>query len=187
MPDLSAIATILSSLNAAKDIAQGMINLRDAAAFQSKLLEFQSKLLDANNAALAAQDERASLLEQIRTLEKEIDELRAWDAEKERYQLTEIGPAAFAYVVKEDARGAEPVHCICAECFQRGQKSILQCRQRSYGTVMLGCPRCTSQVRALDSHPGYPFKGHQEERVAGQRRLNEALNSPARRNPFGRI
>jgi hypothetical protein len=98
MPDIGAIASAVSALNGAKDIAQAMIGLRDSAAFQAKLLEFQSKLIDANSATLAAQDERSSLLEQIRKLEKEVADLKAWDTEKQRYQLTEIGPAAFAYV-----------------------------------------------------------------------------------------
>jgi hypothetical protein len=57
MPDLTAIAAALSSLKAAKDIAEAMIGLRDTAAFQGKLLEFQSKLIDANNAAFSAQEE----------------------------------------------------------------------------------------------------------------------------------
>jgi hypothetical protein len=53
MPDISSIATIFTSLKAAKDLAEAMVDLRDAAAFQSKLLEFQSKLIDANSAAFA--------------------------------------------------------------------------------------------------------------------------------------
>ena len=68
MVDISAIASAVSSLKAAKDIAESMIGLRDAQAFQSKLLEFQSKLIDANNATFAAQDERTTLLERIGAL-----------------------------------------------------------------------------------------------------------------------
>jgi hypothetical protein len=158
MPDISAIAALISALNSAKNIAQAMIGLRDSAAFQSKLIEFQTKLLDANNAAFAAQDERSGLIEQIRRLEKEIADLRAWEAERQRYQLIEVGPAAFAHVIKEDMRGGEPVHCICSECYQRGQKSILQSEGNYYGTVTLSCPQCTSKVRANEEHPGFPFK-----------------------------
>jgi hypothetical protein len=66
VPDLSAIAAALSSLKAAKDIAEAMIGLRDTTAFQAKLIEFQSKLIDANNAAFAAQDERSAFLLRIR-------------------------------------------------------------------------------------------------------------------------
>jgi hypothetical protein len=108
MPDLSAFAAALSSLNAAKDIAQAMITLRDGAAFQAKLIEFQSKIIDANNAAFAAQDERASLLEQIRDLKEEVAKLVAWETEKKRYELKAVSSGALAYVLKENAEPAEP-------------------------------------------------------------------------------
>ncbi len=116
MPDMSAIATALSSFKAAKDIAESMIGLRDAAAFQSKLIEFQSKIIDANNASFAAQDERASLLERIRDLEKQVADFKAWEAEKQKYELKEVWPGATTYVLKEDAKGAEPIHWLCANC-----------------------------------------------------------------------
>src|SRR5712671_1737227 len=99
MVDMSALASALASLKAAKDIAEAMIGLRDAATFQAKLLEFQSKLIDANTAAFAAQDERVALLERVGALEKEIAQLRAWEADKERYQLMEVSPGAFTYVL----------------------------------------------------------------------------------------
>lgn len=51
MVDMSAIAGALSLLTAANDIAQAMIGLRDAAAFQSKLIELQAKIIEANNSA----------------------------------------------------------------------------------------------------------------------------------------
>src|SRR5256885_16097767 len=126
MPDMSAIATALSSFKAAKDIAESMIGLRDAAAFQSKLIEFQSKIIDANNASFAAQDERASLLERIRDLEKQVADFKAWEAEKQKYELKEVWPGATTYVLKEDAKGAEPIHWLCANCYQFTKKRILQ-------------------------------------------------------------
>jgi hypothetical protein len=87
MVDMSAIASALASLKAAKDIAEAMIGLRDSAAFQAKLIEFQSKIIDANSAAFAAQEERATLLGRIRELEEQMAELEAWEAEKQRYEL----------------------------------------------------------------------------------------------------
>jgi hypothetical protein len=92
MPDMSAFASALTSLNAAKDIAQAMIGLRDTATFQAKLLEFQRKLIDANDAALAAQEERAALLTRVSALEKEVTRLEAWHGEKQNYELKEVAP-----------------------------------------------------------------------------------------------
>jgi hypothetical protein len=152
MPDISALAAALSSLNAAKDIAQAMIGLRDTTAFQTKLLEFQSKLLDANRAAFEAQDERAALLEQIRALEEKVASFETWDAEKKRYELKEYGRGAFAYALKPEAQGTEPMHQICANCYQGRKKSILQIVPGNNARTALGispvyrCPICKSEV-----------------------------------------
>jgi hypothetical protein len=126
MPDMGALAAALASLNAAKDIAQAMIGLRDAAAFQGKLIEFQGKIIEANNAAFAAQEERSALLEQIRALEKEVADLKAWETEKQRYQMEEVWPGATAYVLKKEAQGTEPIHWLCVRCYHEGKKGVLQ-------------------------------------------------------------
>jgi hypothetical protein len=147
MPDLTAIAHALSALKAAKDIAEAMIGLRDTAAFQGKLLEFQSKIIDANSASFAAQDERATMLERIRDLEKEVADLKAWEAEKQRYKLKEIGDRVFAQSLKEEAAFGEPPHYICAGCFQERKKSILQHETRVPGRCDVAvCHVCHADI-----------------------------------------
>lgn len=151
MPDMGAIAAALSSLKAAKDIAESMIGLRDAAAFQGKLIEFQSKIIDANNAAFAAQDERSALLERIRELEKEVADFKAWEAEKQRYQLVAIAPNVVAYAIKESMRNSEPPHYICANCYNAGKKSYLnQITQGSRVDIY----HCNSCGEKLNVHKG---------------------------------
>jgi septal ring factor EnvC (AmiA/AmiB activator) len=90
MVDMSAIAGALAALKGANDIAQAMIGLRDAAAFQTKLIEFQAKIIEANNSAFAAQDERAALLQKIGDLEKEMAALKAERRKFDRYKLKEM-------------------------------------------------------------------------------------------------
>jgi len=146
MVDISAFASALTSFKTAKDIAESMIGLRDAQAFQAKLLEFQSKLIDANNAVFAAHDERAALLERIRKLEEEMTRLKAWDAEKQRYQLTEIGPGVVAFVLKEGISQGEPPHQICANCCANGKKSYLQRHLSGPSLDRLKCNTCAEAI-----------------------------------------
>ncbi|APG11403.1 hypothetical protein BKD09_24010 [Bradyrhizobium japonicum] len=152
MPDISAIASAVSAFKAAKDIGESMIGLRDAAAFQSKLMEFQSKILDANNAAFAAQEERSTLLERIRELEKQLASFEKWEVEKENYQLTAIYADTLAYARKPDAAGAVPPHYICANCYEDGKKRILQRADAAH--VM--CPDCKIRLR-FDSEEARQF------------------------------
>jgi hypothetical protein len=153
MPDISAFAGALSSLKAAKDIAEAMIGLRDAQAFQSKLLEFQRKLIDANDSTLAAQQERAALLDRVSTLEKEVTNLKGWEAEKQRYELKEVASGANAYVVKESMHGAEPAHWLCANCFENGEKRFLQAHRNDVSYIYHRCQGCGGEIRILKPPP----------------------------------
>src|SRR5260370_35297808 len=51
---------------------------------------------------------------------------KAWGAEKEKYELKNVGRGSFAYVRKKDAQPSEPSHWLCAQCYQNSKKSILQ-------------------------------------------------------------
>jgi|SRR5215469_10846964 len=148
MPDMTAIAAALTAFQTAKNIAQSMIGLRDAAAFQSKMIEFQSAILDAQSAAFAANDERSALIEKVSQLEKRVAEIEAWETEKQRYELKALGNhGVFAYALKGDAQNAEPPHHICPDCYQKGEKSILQQVTRFPGhTDVRLCQRCGWEV-----------------------------------------
>jgi hypothetical protein len=151
----SAIASALTALKAAKDIAQAMMGLRGGQAFQAKLIEFQSKLIDANSSALAAQEERTALLQTISSLEAEVARLKAWDAEKNRYELKKLERGGFAYLLKPAEANGTPVHAICPNCYERGVKSHLQPNgELQVHNHSWNCPSCPTKVmasrRALD-------------------------------------
>lgn len=162
MPDLTALASALASLKAAGDIAKAMINLRDAAAFNTKMIEFQTAIIDAQDRALAANEERSVLIQRVSGLEKQIAQLEAWEAEKQRYELKEVSQSAFAYVLKPEASAAEPSHWICARCYQHGKKSILQGRGDVWGTEPFKCHECGNEIIFVHSSDSAvpPRKGY---------------------------
>lgn len=147
MVGLGEISALMSSLAAAKNIAESMVDLRDTAAFQAKVVEFQSKIINAHAAAMAAQEERSALVERVRQLEKLVADMEAWETEKQRYELQAVGNGTFTYVLKPNCQGPEPAHCICARCYQHGQKSILQPETRSPGmTRWMACHECGADI-----------------------------------------
>lgn len=157
MVDISAIAGTASSLKAAGEIVQAMIGLRDASAFQTKAIELQRQILTAQQSALAAHSDQFALLQRVRELEEEVRRVKAWETEKERYSLAEVSTGSFAYLVKPEARGAEPVHAICTNCYEHGRKSILQWVQGSY-SAEFRCPGCKAEFPADWQSPNFPFK-----------------------------
>jgi hypothetical protein len=158
---MSSFSAALGALKAAKDIAEAMIGLRDATAFQGKLFEFQSKIIDAQNSVFAANDERATLIESERQLKEEVASLKAWDAQKQRYDL-QIVPSyhkILAYALKPEAKTSEPPHWLCATCFQNRKASILQPEGRTGATVLV-CHECGSDFYTQ----GARLKDHQSPR-----------------------
>jgi hypothetical protein len=152
MPDLSAIGTIATSLNAAVNITRAMKDLSDWSAAQTQVIELQRTILEAQSGIFAANEERHALIERIGHLEKEIAELKSWDAEKRRYELKAFG-SGYAYEVKPDAKGTEPIHHICANCYTRGKKSFLQRVATNVARAHLGmgtvyrCPDCKTEIQ----------------------------------------
>lgn len=158
MVDMASFASAISSLKTAGDIAKALVGLHDAQAIQSKVIELNGIILSAQQGALAAQSDQFTLLERVRNLEAQIVKLEAWNAEKNRYELTEVGTGVFTHVLKASMKGAQPIHCICSECFERGHKSVLQWAGNLYGSVTLKCPKCKTEITASEDHPNYPFK-----------------------------
>ena len=148
MDPVSSIGAMLASLNAAKNVAQAMIDTRDTAVFQSKMIEFQSKILDAQSSAFAANDERAALIESVRKLEARVAQIEAWGAEKQRYQLCKVGPGAVAYLPKRSEARGEPGHALCAQCYENGEKGYLQSNgEPRYDDVVFACSSCKGKIK----------------------------------------
>jgi hypothetical protein len=130
-----------------------MVDLRDWSVIQTKVIELQQTILQAQSSLFAAHEERTALVETVSQLKKEMTEREAWETEKQRYQLQKVYVGSFAYVVKEEARGTEPIHWLCARCYEEGKKSLLQATRgiltRGGGMeVVHECPRCKSSIRA---------------------------------------
>lgn len=146
MPDISTIAAAFSSFKSLKDIAQAMVSLRDADALAGKIREFNGALIDAQQTIFAVQEERATLVETVRTLEAKVAQIEAWEAEKQRYELVALAPNLVAYALKEAMRGTEPPHYLCAGCYAAGKKSFLQQETRGQYLDAYRCHGCGERI-----------------------------------------
>jgi len=140
----------LGALKTAFDIAKGLKDIDDAARRNAAVIELQEKIL-------AAREAQSALLDRVGDLEEEVASFETWDAEKKRYELkpTMRGGPSFAYILKPNAEPPEEFHCICATCYQRRLKSILQFARsipRSDEKI-LKCPVCATEVHILGWPP----------------------------------
>jgi Zn finger protein HypA/HybF involved in hydrogenase expression len=129
----------LSALKTAFDIAKGLKDIDNAARRNAAVIELQEKIL-------SAQQTQSTLAEHVGELEKEVARLKAWDAEKQRYELKDVSPDVFAYTPKAGMENGEPFHMLCANCYQRGEKSILQATQElRMRRRVHNCPHCKAE------------------------------------------
>src|SRR5215470_2881638 len=139
MDDISAFAGLITSLRSAVEITKAKMDGGDANTLHTKILDLTKEIMSAQSCALVAQSAQLELLQRKRGLEDELAKLKAWNMEKYRYELQNVGSGAVAYVPKQSMRGTEPLHWICANCFQIGKKRFLNESQSDLHFVYYKC------------------------------------------------
>ena len=152
MVDMGSISAAVGSLRVAGEMAVGLIKLNTLAEVQAKAIELNQKLIESQHAIFAAHTTQTELVQRIGELEKQIAQMEAWEAQKQRYQMVIPYQGGTVYALKKSMSEGEPAHYICANCYQHGKRSILQCRNPTYkagdSVAVLFCanPSCKSQV-----------------------------------------
>lgn len=137
---------IMSPLNAAGQGIEKLIETRDLIKFGDELRKLHTEILAAQRGAMTAQANEATLLEEVRALKKKVTDLEAWETEKARYELAAIAPNVMVYSVKAAARGVEPPHYICANCYNAGRKSFLNQTANGSRIEIFECINCRERL-----------------------------------------
>jgi hypothetical protein len=148
MPDMTLIQNAVLGLQTAANMAKGLVHLSSMADVQLKVIDLQTSILAAQSSALAAQSEQSMMIQQISQLEKEIAKIKAWEEEKQRYQLIPLREGVFVYALKESCKGSEPPHWICEPCYQEGKKQNLH-NATNRGSRTVKCPRCKFEATGM--------------------------------------
>jgi hypothetical protein len=110
MVDMAAITGLATSIRAAVEITRAMKDIHDANLIQTKTFELTREILAAQSYAMEAVAAQSALLNRVRELEEEKAKLEAWNTEKQRYKLTELGPAKIkangGTIISESGEGA---------------------------------------------------------------------------------
>ena len=73
--------------------------------------------MEAQASAIQAREAYSAQIDRIRELEAEVAGLKAQGTDKHRYELKNVAPGVFAYMLKPEARGGEAPHWLCQHCF----------------------------------------------------------------------
>lgn len=175
MDEVSAIDRLATSLSAVVEITKAMSDISDVNLIKTKIFELTREIVSAQACTLVVQSAQVDLLQSKRDLEEEIAKLRAWTTEKYRYELQSVGPGAVAYVVKDTMRGNEPIHWICADCFQSGKKRFLNESHYDLHFVYYKCQECSGKIRIrkTSSPPTQTLAAPDHDLFVGSVRDNE--------------
>jgi len=146
------VAETIAGLGAFKtmyDMAKALKDINDATIRNGAVIELQEKIL-------AARETQTALLEQVSELEKEVTRLKDWEADKKRYQLSDIGNGVIALVLKKAMSNGEPTHYLCAGCAAKGQKSYLQSHIRGPYYDQFKCNECGFEIGIDKGTPPQP-------------------------------
>ena len=140
-----------SGYNAARslfEIAKGVQALKTETAINSAILEIQRLALDTQNSLFEANTAYSERVKEIGDLKQEVMSLKAWDGEAERYELKQYHPGTLTYTLKAVMADGQPVHHLCANCYNERKKSILQAEgnPRSGGYRHYKCSRCETAI-----------------------------------------
>jgi len=118
------IATIQSA-KALFEIVKANKGLAEYNEIVAAVSEVNTKLMSATGVALASQEKQMSLSNRISDLEKEIVDLKNWNHEAERYQLSALCPDVTVFTLKPGMENDEAPHKLCTACFGKRQKGYL--------------------------------------------------------------
>lgn len=138
----------ITSLKAAGDIINGMLELKTLSEVQGKIIDLQRAILDAQSSALSANADQSEMVEEISALKKEISDIKAWETQKKRYKLVAPWDGALVYALKETMSKSEPPHWICTKCYEDGRKSILNPEQNERRRYVFICPVCGAKAQS---------------------------------------
>lgn len=143
---ISEFSSAIAGLRGAIDLAKAMLSLKNEAERNAAVIEIQRVLLDAQQAL-----QGASM--QIESLQRQLQAVDQWVAERQRYQLNEISAGSFVLTLKPELANSEPAHSICPKCAEDEKKSVLQKRRLFHDGVKLSCNRCGAEYVEKPSGP----------------------------------
>lgn len=160
---LESVQFGLTAISCGLDIARGVQAISNEVAVNQAVIDIQRSLLDAQRGLQEAQARHLADEQRINELLRQIQALKEWGSEREKYELVAIRGGAFAYMLKRESAAEVPAHWLCTTCFDEGKKSIMQ----SHGDVRAGageqkyaCNACkASFVVTARMRPTYSWQG----------------------------
>lgn len=134
-------ATAVASANAAKEISQSLMTLRDEEMIRSRVFDLTSNLMELQQQLMQAQIEQMKLVEELRGAKQALHSLEEADKQAEKYERHRFALGGFAYRLKAEFREDGALYYLCSNCFEAGKRITVHKERHR-----LVCPSCKVAV-----------------------------------------
>lgn len=142
-----------SQLKSALDTAEKLLQAKG-------IVEYGDEIRQLHTAIVTALKNEAAAEQEIQALKREVADLKANNANLERYELNRLPTGALVMALRETEKGAEPFHYACEKCHSNGNVRRLQPKEPLRGAETLGCDECGSRVTIGISVPQRAGRAH---------------------------
>jgi hypothetical protein len=142
---LDMLSGALASAKTASEMGKTILELRDGEKIRAAVFELRSQLMELQQHVLDAKEEQLRLLERNAELETRLADKAAEDQLRARYRLLQLDGGSFAYVLRHESHGDEPLHYLCATCYVDHRHVILQPAGSNFWTGYK-CPACETVI-----------------------------------------
>lgn len=146
MLDLTLLPSAMAGLKGAIDITSALVKANNIVDVNAKAIELQQIIIKLQQDIFNAQDSQRAANEEIQNLKKEISDLKSAGRDLTRYKLCSPFTGSAVYGISKDDASKEPAHYLCASCFQRGGKSMLNPKTNDKGFQDFVCPTCKATI-----------------------------------------
>ncbi len=160
------LAGLISAIRSAIDIVKESRYTHDDQRLMRAQTELLEELIGIHQTALSLQDQHAALVSENAELQKRLAESDKWDEVKSGYRLLEVQNGKFVYSLKSPQVSPEPIHWLCANCFEDRKKSILQAVIKNDFDALYACPRCKTNLYL--HFKDYPSQSRKRFRLFGK-------------------
>jgi len=137
--------TFISSITALTQIAKGLQSFRDQQQIAQATSDLLERILAIQGDGLSLQQQYFSLLQEKDIVEKKLQEFEKWQTIESQYSLFRTEFGKIVYSPNESNKSSEPKHWLCANCFSKREKSILQPRHEGM-QFMFVCYNCKTNL-----------------------------------------
>ena len=120
------VVMALQSFKAILDGVKAVSDTRDETRRNEAVIQLTREVIDLQSKMISSLQEQAKLTEKVRALETELAKLKSSGGDLQRYELKDVGGGGVVYMLKPEARGTEPPHWLCPNCYGNGKKSVFQ-------------------------------------------------------------